>query len=348
MLLTACSNTEDNNQDQKHEMTGIIHLFGEVHAERQLLERQLEIWDNFYHNYGMRHLFMERCYATAQFLNMWMQADDDTILYELFDSWYGSAEHSPYVLAFLRNIKENFPETIFHGTDVAHQPHLTAERFLQYLRDNNLQDSPSYQTTLENIAQYHRFSEDFNETRSQRLRSYYKPQNFIREFDALDNQDIMAIHGSYHLTINDEGFEGVPSMATTLLARYGDSLIIYNLADYALQQEPLRFDTITVAGIDFEAAFYGYNFFGYGQNLETWRLIDAYEHEHFANPRITTEIASVEGFPMLIEPGQVYLLITRSDRTIEKRFFLYEEGLEHQGSRIMQRINPCGLFDCRC
>ena len=338
ILLTACS----NNNDYQPEPTGTIHLFGELHGFQSIVDKQLEIWYNFYCNYGMRHLFIESSYAAAQFLNMWMQADDDTILYELIDDQQGTFGASASSIFFFRTIKENFPETIFHGTDIAHQADTTSQRFLQYLRDNNLQDSPSYQTTLENIAQYRRFRETLNHD----IRSYYKPQNFIREFDALINQDIMAIHGGAHVELDDDltSLFGVPTMATTLLAYYGDRLIIHSLADYALLQEALHFDIITIADIDFEAGFYGSGF-GHPTD-EFWKLAENYEYfsSHFPEHRFISGGIPVFHLPMPIEHGQVLVVYRNGART----FHIYEDGMQMQGMPITQRFTPCGQFDPNC
>ena len=214
--------------------TGRIFLFGEYHGIATVMDRQLEIWGDFYHNYGMRHLFVEYSYFTAQFLNMWMRADDDTILYQLFDDLYGTPSHVPHTLVFYQTIKRDFPETVFHGTDVGHQSDVTGQRFLQYLIDNNLQGTESYRLARESIAQFNRFMRED----SHAVRAYYKPQNFIREFDRLGNQDVMAIHGQAHVDFGDFwGYDGVPSMATTLRARYGDALQTFNMTRYAFMSE---------------------------------------------------------------------------------------------------------------
>ena len=80
--------------------TGRIFMFGEMHGSQATMQRQLEIWGDFYHNYGMRHLFIEMSFFGAEFLNMWMQQDDDSILYQLFDDWQAqnTASAVPYTL----------------------------------------------------------------------------------------------------------------------------------------------------------------------------------------------------------------------------------------------------------
>lgn len=69
--------------------TGKIHLYGEAHADEKILQRELEIWNDYYHNEGMRHLFVEYSYGGAEFLNMWMKSDNDDILDALYEEWEG-------------------------------------------------------------------------------------------------------------------------------------------------------------------------------------------------------------------------------------------------------------------
>ena len=71
------------------EEIGKIYLYGEYHANEHLLQKELELWRNCYAR-GMRYLFVEQAYYTAQYFNLWMQAEDDTILLEVFKDWEGS------------------------------------------------------------------------------------------------------------------------------------------------------------------------------------------------------------------------------------------------------------------
>ena len=100
---------------------GQIYLYGEQHAVEKILNREVEIWNDHYHNHNMRHLFVELPYYTAEYLNLWMKSDSDEILNALYDDWEGSAAHNPYIKPFYQAIKEKCPETVFHGTNVGHQ-----------------------------------------------------------------------------------------------------------------------------------------------------------------------------------------------------------------------------------
>ena len=60
---------------------GRIHLYGEFHGNPGHHAKQFELWYNYYHSYGMRHLFIEAPLFTAELLNIWMQEDNNELLY---------------------------------------------------------------------------------------------------------------------------------------------------------------------------------------------------------------------------------------------------------------------------
>ena len=60
--------------------TGQIFLYGEEHASKEILQKEFELWNTYYSDNGMRNLFVELPYYSAEFLNLWMQSDSDGIL----------------------------------------------------------------------------------------------------------------------------------------------------------------------------------------------------------------------------------------------------------------------------
>ena len=61
---------------------GQITLYGEIHGIAAIKEYEAERWKECYDR-GMRHLFVELSHYTAQWLNLWMDAEDDEILEQL-------------------------------------------------------------------------------------------------------------------------------------------------------------------------------------------------------------------------------------------------------------------------
>ncbi|MCL2169372.1 MAG: hypothetical protein FWB74_05030 [Defluviitaleaceae bacterium] len=335
---------EDKEESELPPSIGRIFLFGENHACPPTLARQLEIWGDFYHNYGMRHLFIEKPHFTSSLMNRWMQADDDAILNQLADEWrqQGTMAGSPYVLDFYKTIKRDFPETIFHGTDIGHQTDSTGWRYIQLLRAEGLQGSDSYNLALENIAQFERFRrENFCHT----VRAYYKPQNFAREFDRLRDQDVMAIHGMAHVAITDN-FLGlrVPSMATTLRERYGDALETFNMTHYSLTAVPVRTDIVTLGDMEFEATFFGASTTRFSTGLGTivkrefWRVEEAYEH--FANSPTTGSVLPFDNFIMPVETGQVFIIVFHVDGGSYHRFYYRTSGMIWDDRPAAQEFIP--------
>ena len=323
--------------------TGRIFLFGELHGNQNTMLRQIEIWGEFYHNYGMRHLFIETGYATAQFLNMWMQADDDVILHQLFDNWRGTAKHTQYQLDFYRTIKLDFPETIFHGTDVEHTT-LIGNMFLQQLRGEGLEGTPSYQTTRLNMAQFNRF----RNASCHSVRAYYKPQNFIRAFDELVGQDVMAIHGGPHVTegVDFLGLEGVASMATTLRERYGDRLQTFDMMFYPQAQVIMTNKTgvLEINGTAFYATYYGRSFFRFTTQLgdivarDFWRVHDAYDY--FADRPDEDDVFPHSNFIMGVNLGDVFVVDAHLANGDVQRLYFRDRGGYWDERRTTQAFIP--------
>lgn len=317
VLLTAC--TKEPADNVVEESSGQIYLYGELHGNKLIYEKELEIWKSYYDNQGMRHLFVEVPYYTAEFLNLWMAAGDDTILNELYQDWEGTAIHIEDTLDFFKEIKQQCPETIFHGTDVGHQYYSTGERYLTYLKDNDMADSEQYALTEENIKQgkqYYAAPDDV-------YRENTLVFNFIREFDALNGTDVMGIYGAAHTNIdaNDYNTGSVPCMAKQLYEHYGEKLYTEDLSPLSLNIEPLSREIININGKDYEAAYFGKQDLSVilpeYQYREFWLLENAYED--FKDCPTTGNVLPYNNYLMTIEVGQIYLVqYTLADGSIQK------------------------------
>lgn len=221
--LANCSNkTDETPENTISRSEAQIFLYGEKHGIDKVIQKEFEIWHDHYHNDGMRHLFLETPYYTGEFLNIWMREDNDDILDAIYDDLEGTASHVPALKDFYKQIKEQCPETIFHGTDIGHQFFSTGERFLQYMEQNDLADSEQYRIAKEVIEQ----GQYFYETSDDVYRENKMTENFIRAFDSLEGEKIMGIYGASHTGLNKMDYTGkVPCMANQLREHYGD--IIY-------------------------------------------------------------------------------------------------------------------------
>ncbi|MEY8395694.1 hypothetical protein AALB64_12880 [Lachnospiraceae bacterium 45-P1] len=50
--------------------SGGIFLYGEKHSVNDILEKEFELWSSYYQNEGMRNLFVELPYYTAEYMNL--------------------------------------------------------------------------------------------------------------------------------------------------------------------------------------------------------------------------------------------------------------------------------------
>jgi len=231
--------------------TAKIILIGEEHGISWILDKQIEKWRYYYANEGLRDIFIEVPFFTGNFFNLWMESDNDDILDLIFEDMGGTLGGSPAFYDFYKKIKNEFPETIFHGIDLGHQYNLTGERFLNYLNENGLQNSEQYNLTQEAIEQGRHFYElllleyresviannfirkdykgrHFYRTLSIEYRENIMANNFIREFDNIGNIKIMGIFGSYHTNYNRNISGNIPTMARLLKNHYGDIIYFEN------------------------------------------------------------------------------------------------------------------------
>lgn len=298
---------------------GQIYLYGEVHGIAAIKEYEAERWKECYDR-GMRHLFVELPHYTAQWLNLWMDAEDDEILEQLHQDWEGTLSSGAETLDFYRTIKEQCPETVFHGTDVGHQYDRTGARYQDYLEERGLTDTEDYRLTLEAIEQ----GQTFYSTEDDAYRENTMAANFIREFDTLDGESVMGIYGAAHTDPDAmaDSAGTLPSMAAQLTERYGDALHIEDISWMAW--EPQGTDTLTVAGKEYQASYFGEEdisgWAGDYQSRAFWRLEGAYED--FKDCPEGSDVLPYNNYPIPIEAGQVFAIdYNRKDGTSERKYY---------------------------
>ena len=323
--------------------SGQIYLYGEEHATKPMLVKEFELWSTYYHDDGMRDLFVELPYYSAEFLNLWMQSDSDDILDQLYQDWEGTAIHSQDVIDFYKQIKRECPETIFHGTDVGHQYNTTGKRYLTYLRESGQDDdSEQYRLAQEAIEQgkyYYRHSDSV-------YRENKMVENFIREFDGLNGVNAMGIYGTAHTWIEamDYVTNTVPCMANQLNRRYGEAL---HTKDLTLVDIAYRVDVLQVGDKEYTASYFGRTdlsaIFPDYQYREFWRLENAYDD--FKDCEATGNVLPYNNYPMEIEEGQVFVIeYTKTDGSVIREYHR-ADGNTWQGSLATEefRLSPRSL-----
>ena len=287
-----------------------IYLYGEVHSRHYIIALELQLWQTYYHEYGMRHLFIEAAYYSAQMMNMWMHAEDDTILDQLFDAWEGTQAASDVYRNFYKTIKETCPETVFHGTDVGHQYSTHGYWYRDYLQEQGLTETEEYRLTLEAIEQGRIYYEESDQPYVYRENTMV--ENFIREYDSLNGESIMGIYGSAHTDLFALNFsKECPCMGRQLKAYYGDIVVSEDLYPRALQEaKPLRTETLEINGKSYTAEYFGLLEISANNPeylyMEFWRVVDAYED--FCNSFNTGTRLDQNKYPMLLQKDQAYAI----------------------------------------
>lgn len=340
LVFSANSNNATQTNTSIPKSTGQIYLYGEAHGVESILEKEFELWNEYYKDQGMRHLFVELPYYTAEFLNLWMQSDNNEILDKIYDEWTGTAMHTSANKDFFEKIKIQCPETIFHGTDVGHQYYTTGKRFLEYIQNNNLEDTEQYVLTQEAIEQGRHYYENSDDV----YRENMMVENFIREYDKLNGESIMGIYGSAHTGLESMNYtNSVPCMANQLKKYYGDIIYSENLSISVNEKEdidPARIDTIQVNGKDYEASYFGKQdlsgvFEGYSYR-EYWRLENAYED--FKDMPLTEDLLPYDNYPMKIEIGQIFVIdYTMTDGSVLRKYYRFD-GYEWNGAPTTQEF----------
>ena len=299
---------------------GKIYLYGERHGDEEILKMELAIWAEHYNKHSHRHLFLELPFYTVEFLNMWMKADGDEILDQVYDEWEGTANHKPLVKKFYKVIKTRFPETIFHGTDVGHQYKTTGKRYLEYLVEQNQQNSEKYANAQAIIEQ----GKHYYAKKDKVYRENMMVVNFVRAFNSLKDENIMGIYGSAHTGI-DAMYpnNSVPSMANQLHKIYGDQLKSKNLTGRAQKTVEPQPDKVLIKGVEYEAMYYGkqdlkgFKDFDY---RAFWRLEGAYPK--FRDASKTGDKLPYGNYPMKVETGQVFVIdYKKMDGTLIRKYY---------------------------
>jgi len=321
IMLAACDGTSsetgnpnyDKNETSSGNLARHIYLYGEQHGLQKYMDREFEVWHDYYIKENMRHLFIEISYPAAEFLNIWMKSDSDDMLDAVYNDLIDTQAQVPYTKEFYKMIKKYCTETIFHGTDIGHQHNTTGERYLKYLEDNNLKDSEQYKLAVESNEQGKYYQSNYGNTNIYRENKI--SENFIREFDKLNGESGMGIYGAahiYYITI-DFADGSVPSVATQLKENYGDVVNV----------EFLFVATININGKDYEAPYFGeHDISQFGLDYikrEFWRLENAYDD---FKDRETIDNLPYGNYPMTVETGQVFVIdYTKKDGAVDRMYY---------------------------
>lgn len=331
---------------------GQIYLYGEGHGVPEYIDEEFELWSQYYHEEGMRHLFVEYPYYAAELLNLWMDAEDDTILWQWFGDIAGTQGAVQETWEFLKRIKAECPETVFHGTDVGHQYQTTGERYLAYLEEQGLADSEQYARAQEVMEQ----GKYYYDNSDGPYRENMLVENFITEYAALNGEDVMGIYGTAHVDpeARDYSTQTVPSMARQLKEVYGENLHTEYMENLALHSVPTlsqlelpaegETQTFDLGGENYLAICVGWQDLTAatgGQYLARvfWQLEEG-SFAGFEDAQPTRSILPYDNFPVPVEYGQVFVVdyIKYTGGTV--RCYFRADGTIWQGEAVTAAFWP--------
>ena len=332
---------------------GLIFLYGEWHGNLPMLNMQFERWYYYYHYHGMRHLFMEAPMFTTEILNMWMQEENDDLLYLVFDPMLEQELRVPRDLGneidIMKRIKAHTPETVFHGSDIGNMHQTDGQWFLQHLRDNGLEQNEQYLLTLELIQQRYEWEKSgFIE----HVRADMMVQHFVREFDKLGGENIMSFFwgdahawfGYYHECENNPSAAGGVTKATQLRDIYGGRVFTTDMPLYlGIRRGEFTFGVKIGTGT-FNLESFGLTYMGFvSDRFESIEFIRIHSrnapwnvHEVFSVYELTGVVLPYHNFPVEIRADDVFMVII-SDVVGESNtfFFRTKDGAKYGGVPMM-------------
>ena len=148
-----------------------------------------------------------------------MKSGEDAILQQWYDDMEGERAHVEPILDFFRAVRENCPETVFHGTDIGLRYETSGSRYLNYLEEMGQAGSEQYRLAQACIDQ----GKTYEEKKDAVWREEALTQNFIREYDASGSEKVVGIYGDAHCDPRRKaGKNEKGCMARQLQDAYGD------------------------------------------------------------------------------------------------------------------------------
>lgn len=321
---------------------GQIYLYGEAHSVDSILDEEFQLWSEYYHRDGLRYLFVELPFYSAEFLNLWMETDSDELLNELWKELRGTDSGTSLSKDFYRQIKRECPETIFCGTDVGHQYTTTGERYLKYLREHGQVDSVYYKRAQEVINQgksfYHKNGMD-----ARAYRENMMVENFVWKFNQLKGESIMGIYGSAHIGNGNKSysFSVNPNMATQLDEKYPGEIHTEDLAKNYDDFVPCEKDVLVIKGKGYPAWMWGevpvdikgkpYNY------AKVWELREG--SEDFENIPVGEWNILDSSYPCTVGYGKIYILdFYNEDSFGERHLFRSDKKSMEDGSIVTREL----------
>lgn len=114
LLFTVCAveivfDLNDKTNDVYPTDDTKIMLYGESHGAKEYYDVELKLWKDCYAD-GLRDLFVELPYYSAEFLNVWMKETSNDLLDTWFEEISGTLSGNRFFLRFSLRDKVGLPE----------------------------------------------------------------------------------------------------------------------------------------------------------------------------------------------------------------------------------------------
>lgn len=329
---------------QSSNYSGQFYLYGEGHAVPSILDKEFELWNQYYHENGMRYLFVEFPFYCSEFLNLWMQEDNDEILDGMWEEIAGTLGATGANKEFYKKIKKACPETIFYGTDVGHKYDTLGEQYLSYLREHGQENSDNYKRAQEIINQGKIYSEK-NQEDAFTYRENMMVENFIWSLNQLKHEDIMGIYGAAHITMNEEddysNLISVPNMATQLTDKFSRKIYTEDLSAKADTSNPWKTGALMINGKEYQAILWNEIWLNRKSNsydsVEVWELKEGTEDFNNIPVGDRTIPDSSFLFPTEIKYGKIYVLDYYTDDEFKDRQIFRSDNKSMDDGSIIAR-----------
>lgn len=292
----------------------------------------------------MRYLFVEFPFYCSEFLNLWMQEDNDEILDEMWEEIAGTLGATGANKEFYKKIKKACPETIFYGTDVGHKYDTLGEQYLSYLREHGQENSDNNKRAQEIINQGKIYSEK-NQEDAFAYRENMMVENFIWSLNELKHEDIMGIYGAAHITMNEEddysNLISVPNMATQLTDKFSRKIYTEDLSAKADTSNPWKTGALMINGKEYQAILWNEIWLNRKSNsydsVEVWELKEGTEDFNNIPVGDRTIPDSSFLFPTEIKYGKIYVLDYYTDDEFKERQIFRSDNKSMDDGSIIGR-----------
>ena len=316
---------------------GQVFLYGEAHNDKGIKEEESRTRDYYYNELGYRDMLIEFHPIFANHFNYYVKYGDDNYIHNLFNKITDFAPMKTYSnLNFYKLIKKKYPETFFHGVDIA-SLYYDSNPIIKTYSDLGLITDLDYVYDCNKYSQF--YYKNYMTEEGEIFREAKLAENILRIKSYLGNKNLVGFFGDAHIS-KDGGnfyFPHKPNMGNFLNRNlgfnyYAESLLPFKdgVNDYIVQELPI---------VHFDFSEYEMTYLGL-QDISGWSdkyvLRKFYRIEKAYNKclvfPLTGEVLPYNNYPIEVNEKEVFM-IDYYDKKGNKttRFYRSDPGVEYNG-----------------